>query len=51
MVPEEREETQALPASVALAGSTSKEVSIWVYAWVVLVLLVGGTIVYIRKYA
>ncbi|MBL1434046.1 hypothetical protein COB87_000495 [Candidatus Wolfebacteria bacterium] len=39
------------PAAAVVAGSsTDKSVSVWIYAWLVLVLLVGGSIVYIRRY-
>lgn len=54
-VVEEKEEVveevvSALPAAAVISQKEENSISIWVYAWVVLVLLVGGTIVYIRKY-
>lgn len=39
----------SLPAAVIEAGEKG-DISIWIYAWIVLVLAVGGSIVYIRKY-
>ena len=42
--------TAQRPAAALVADQEGGKVSLWVYAWVVLVLLVGGSIVYIRRY-
>lgn len=59
-VPKDQEEDLAVeevevskniaPAATIISQKESGTISIWVHAWVVLVLLVGGSIVYIRKY-
>jgi hypothetical protein len=43
-------EESSLPAAVIEATEEGNDMSIWIYAWIVLVLAVGGSIVYIRKY-
>jgi len=43
-------EESSLPAAVVEATEEGNDISIWIYAWIVLVLAVGGSIVYIRKY-
>jgi len=48
---QEKEEVVSIqPAAAVVADTGGSTISIWVYSWIVLVLLVGGSIVYIRRY-
>jgi len=50
-VPEKiKEEEVSHAASAYIANESTEGLSVWIYAWIVLVLAVGGSIVYIRKY-
>tara|TARA_B100000745_G_scaffold292684_1_gene233824 strand:+ start:8019 stop:9188 length:1170 start_codon:yes stop_codon:yes gene_type:complete len=49
-VQEEEEVVSIQPAAAVVADTGGSTISIWVYSWIVLVLLVGGSIVYIRRY-
>ncbi|XKT75416.1 MAG: PKD domain-containing protein [Patescibacteria group bacterium UBA2103] len=45
----EEDEAPLLPAAAVVADEAAGGLSIWVYAWVLVVLLAGGSIVYVRK--